>query len=482
MAKSVAKNALYSGLRTVCNMVFPLITYPYAARVLLAENLGKVDFGSSIISYFLLIAGLGIITYATREGAARREDREELNRFSSEVFTINIVSTAFAYLLLGCLIALWPRLQGYALLIAIQSLAIVGTTLGVEWVYAVHEDYGYITARSIVVQVVSTILMFLLVKKPEDYIIYAGITVFANVGANLFNFIHSRRYVHIGLVWHFDYMKHLVPMLILFGNAIAITIYVNIDITLINIFKSDYQVGIYSLAVKVYTIIKSLLNSITGVSLPRLSLYKASGQTEEYEHLQELISHALVVIVLPVMALFFLMADYVVMIIGGEGFALSVRPLRILCTALIPAVFACYVTSAIILPNRGEMLNLKATAVGAIVNLVANLLVIPMYGIVGAAFTTVFAEFVVLFCSVYLGRDFCDWRHMLLYLRKPTVTAVLSVCAMVLTNAVLRHVVKLDIIGFFEVGFALVGSAVLMMALLRDELFLGFARRLVKRR
>ena len=86
MAKSVAKNALYNGIRTISTMLFPLITYPYVTRVLLADNLGKVDFATSFVSYFTLIAGLGIANYATREGARIRDDRETLSRFSSEVF------------------------------------------------------------------------------------------------------------------------------------------------------------------------------------------------------------------------------------------------------------------------------------------------------------------------------------------------------------------------------------------------------------
>ena len=482
MAKSVAKNAVYNGIRTVCNMLFPLITYPYAARVLMAENLGKVDFVTSVISYFVLVAGLGIATYATREGAARRNDQDELNQFSSEVFTINMVSTLISYALLAILLLAWPRLQGYMQLVALQSLMIVGTTIGVEWVYSVQEDYGYITLRSIVVQVISAALLFCLVKDSSDYVIYAGILVFSNVGANVFNFIRARRYVRIRFVWHFDVMSHLVPMLVLFGNAVAVTIYVNIDITLLNVYRGDYEVGIYSLAVKVYTILKSLLNSVTNVALPRLSLYRANDRQEEYQSLQDAISHALIVVVLPVVALFILMADYVVMIVGGEGFALSVGPLQMLCIATIPAVFACYVTNAILLPNNGERLLLKATAAGAITNLVANLVAIPAFGFMGAAFTTVLAEAVVLVYASYLARPFCDWGYVLRSLVRPLATALLCVVAMVLANAGIRQVTQFDIAGFFATGFALTGAAIAMVFVCRDSLALELVHKLGGRR
>lgn len=479
MAKSVAKNALYNGIRTVCNMLFPLVTFPYAARVLMAENLGKVDFGSSVISYFVLIAGLGISTYATREGAAYREDNEQLNQFSSEVFSINVVSTAVSYLLLVTLMIVWPKLHGYMLLIAIQSLMIIGATIGVEWVYSIHEDYGYITARSIAVQVVSTILLFVLVRKPEDYVTYAAITVFANVGANLFNFIFSRRYVKIRLVWGFDYIRHLIPMLVLFGNAIAVTVYVNIDVTLLSVYRGDYEVGIYTVAVKVYTILKSLLNSVTAVALPRLSLYQANGNQKEYVALQDDISHALIIGVLPIMALFFLMADYVVLIVGGPGFMASAAPLRMLCFAAIPAVFACYVTSAILLPNKGERLNLKATIAGAVTNLVSNFFVIPSFGIVGAAFTTLLAEAVVLVYSSVLARPYCDWSHVFSAQMKPLLTALVSVLAMTIVYVATRSALHLDMIGFFITGFSLTFTALASMIVLRDEMLTGFLRKVL---
>ena len=66
------------------------------------------------------------------------------------------------------------------------------TTLGVEWLYSIFEDYLYISVRTIMVQLVSLILMFALVHKPSDYIIYAAISVFATSAANIWGFFYSR--------------------------------------------------------------------------------------------------------------------------------------------------------------------------------------------------------------------------------------------------------------------------------------------------
>ncbi len=470
MAKSVAKNALYSGIRTVGTMLFPLVTYPYVTRVLLADNLGKVDFLVSIMSYFTLVAQLGITNYATREGARVRNDRAKLDQFSSEVFTINMGSTLLSYALLAILFVSWPHLQGYGQLVAIESATIIGTTIGVEWLYTLSEDFGYITARTLVVQAVSALLLFTLVKQPSDYMVYAAIMVFSAVGANVFNFVRSRRYATIRLVWGFDVRRHLVPMLVLFSNVLATSVYINIDVTLLGIMRGDYEVGLYGVSVKIYTLVKQLLYAIVMVSVPRLSLYLGERRRDRYQELLGSILHALLVTVLPAILLLFLLADYVVLIVGGETFAASVEPLRILCFALAPAVFAAFVVNCVLLPNRAERLILVSTAVGAVSNLVLNLVAIPWFGAAGAAFTTAVAEVLVVTAGTWLGRQFCSYRTLLKGQLSACVSVALGLVAIVGTYLAITHWLGTSLITFLVSGFACLLAYVLVLVLRKDPI------------
>ena len=88
--KSLALNAFLNSFRSVLNILFPLITFPYVSRKLNVTGIGIYNFSNSIVSYFLLIAALGIGTYAVREGAKYRDNKKKIQQFSSEVFTINI--------------------------------------------------------------------------------------------------------------------------------------------------------------------------------------------------------------------------------------------------------------------------------------------------------------------------------------------------------------------------------------------------------
>lgn len=98
--KSLGLNAFLNGIRSVLNLLFPLLTFPYVSRILGATGMGKYNFANYIVSYFLMIAALGINTYAVREGARIRDDRKKFSNFASQFFSYNVVSTVASYVLL----------------------------------------------------------------------------------------------------------------------------------------------------------------------------------------------------------------------------------------------------------------------------------------------------------------------------------------------------------------------------------------------
>ena len=76
--KSLGVNALLNGIKQCCSIIFPLITFPYISRVLGSDGYGKYSFSYSVTNYFILLAALGIYTYAIREGAKIRDDQKAI--------------------------------------------------------------------------------------------------------------------------------------------------------------------------------------------------------------------------------------------------------------------------------------------------------------------------------------------------------------------------------------------------------------------
>ena len=186
--RSVKFNLIMNAILTLSGFIFPLITFPYVSRILLPEGTGKVDFATSVISYFSLFATLGVPTYGIRACAKVRDNKTELSRVVQELLIINLSLTLVVYIMYIWAVINVDRMNSDKTLFIVMGSSILFTTLGVEWMYKGLEQYSYITIRSVLFKFAALILMFLFVHRKEDYIIYGGITIFAGVGSNFLNF------------------------------------------------------------------------------------------------------------------------------------------------------------------------------------------------------------------------------------------------------------------------------------------------------
>lgn len=403
--KSLGVNAFLNGLRSVLNLFFPLITFPYVSRVLSVPGIGIYNFSNTYISYFILIAGLGIATYAVREGAKYRENKDKINDFVSQIFSLNMIATVIAYLLLFASLIIFKNLRNYISCILIFSLQILFTTLGTEWIYTIYEDYTYITIRSIVFKMISIVLLFLLVRRPEDYLIYAAITVFSAVGSNLLNFIHARNFVHIKLTTKTNWKYHLKPILIIFASAIAVTIYVSSDTTILGLLKNDYAVGIYSTSVKIYQIAQGLLSALLTVTIPRLAFLWGRRRTSEYNQVLSKVIDSLGILVLPAAVGLIMLSREIILIIASEKYLPSVNSLRIISWAIIFSIFSWIFSDCVLIPAKRENFVLRNTVITAIENIILNFILIPFLSYDGTSLSTVIAEFTVMIMNGYSCRD-----------------------------------------------------------------------------
>lgn len=402
--KSVKLNAVLNIIKSLLSVIFPLITYPYATRVLGVDNLGKVNYTASIITYFSLIAAFGVTTYAIREGSKVRDNKKEFNKLSSEVFFVNIISTIISYILLIILLTFSYKLQEYRLLILLQSATIIFTTFSVDWINTIFEDYFYITIRGIITNILSLIVLFIFVKTSEDYYIYALLTVITNAVICITNLLYCRKYVDISFTPSMKIGHHVRKMSVFFINAIAVSIYVSIDTTMLGWMIGDYSVGIYSVAVKIYSIMKVVLCAVYSVALPRLSYYISQNSKNEYKDLISKVISAITILLLPMAVGLFILSKDIVLIISGSSYSDAYRTLGILSVALVFAIFGGVVTQCINISLGKEKINVQATIISAVENILLNLIFIPWLKQDGAAITTAISEFTVLiYCLIRFG-------------------------------------------------------------------------------
>lgn len=400
-SKSLKLNMLLNAVKGIMGIIFPLITFPYASRTLGVENIGVYSFTASIISYFNLIAGLGITTYAIREGARVRDDRKAFDKFISQIYTINLLSTLVAYSLLIPMIFFLPRFNDYKAILLILSLQIIFKTIGVEWLYSVYEEYAYITIRSVLFQIISLLLLFVLVRNANDVNSYAAITVVSAVGSNILNFFHSRKYCKISITRNLEIKKHYKPIIILFGMTLTTTIYVSSGSTILGFFCGNYNVGLYSAATKVYSIVKTILSSVLVVSIPRLAAYLGKNEYEKFKSTAGDIYKTLLSLVIPAVVGMILLRKEIILFLADETFLEATNALALLSISLIFCLGAWFWGQCILIALKKDKKVFIATVASAIVNVIVNISLVMFLKHDAAALATMLAEATAfIICSI----------------------------------------------------------------------------------
>ena len=411
--KNIKLNVTLNSVRQICSILIGLITFPYVTRALGADAYGRVSFCGSVAGYFGMIAALGFGTYAIREGAGLRNRKNDIDNFASRIFTLNLITTVFAYLLLGIFLLIWRRPSEYKLIVAITSVSMILSTIGMEWLYGIYEDYLYITVRTLIIQGLSLAAIFIFVKSEEDCIPYVIITTLGTGISNLFNYVHARKYISLRILAGKESLVHIRPVLILFFNAALVTIYLNSDVTILRLYHPEAVVGEYSVAVRIYTIVKSVIAAITVVTVPRLSYYVGTGEQEKFSELTNNILKCLITICLPVVTGLFMMSKDAVAILSGDQYAGGVTALQILCFALAFSTIANLLTSGVLIAQKQEKTVLIASVISAGTNLLLNFLVIPTMSLNGAAMTTLIAEIIVCLIAVNYSKRYVHLKESL---------------------------------------------------------------------
>ncbi|MEE1166518.1 MAG: flippase [Treponema sp.] len=405
--KSLKKNALLYTIKSFLELCFPLITFPYSSRVLGPEKIGMVHFAQSIVSYFSILATLGIGTYAVREAAKVRNDPVRFNLTVKELLTINLISTFISYFLLFISLLFIKKFNEYKQLIIICSTLIMFTTIGISWLYQAIENYKYITIRSILFQIFSVILLFVFVKSEDDYLWYAAINVISNVGANICNIFNARKYISFKKAncEKMHLKRHLKPIFILFASAIAGTIFSHIDTTMLGFLSTDAQVGFYSAGVKIVRMITRLFPAVVAVIFPRISYYVSNNNMDSISKLSEKTTNTLNCISIPLTFGIFLLMEPLVLLFCGNTFADAITVSKIMSPYIFLCALSGFFGSGLIIAFGKELWYLISMLSAALIDIILNALFIPKFGANGAAFSTLLTElFLFISYSIYLRK------------------------------------------------------------------------------
>lgn len=455
LKKSLVISSIFNFIKTFFNALFPVITFSYASRVLGVDGVGQVNFAKSIMTYFILIATLGTNYYGTREAAKVRDNPKELEKFAKEIFCINLFSTVISYVILGITIILVPKFHSYLCLVFINSISVILSGIGMEWLNQAREEYKFIAVRNICFQILSLGVMFVFVRSEKDIYRYAFITVFATYGVYLANFLHNKKYLGKDFFKDksLDIRKHIPAIMWLFAMAVSIDLYTVLDSTMLGFICGDEAVGIYTAAIKINKIVNSLIVSIGAVLLPRLSFYVAKKDYTKLREVSYKVFHFIFMVSVPAAVGLYMLSDEIIMIFSGSKFLSAAYTMRILVPIVVVIPFSIITNLQLFIPLKKEKFILVSTGGGAITNFVCNLLLIPRFGENGAAIATVVAETVVSIICMFNLKKILNLRSVFEQYYQYWVAVipvlVLVKFAKMLKNNIINSVIIIIILSVF---------------------------------
>ena len=409
---SLKRNFVLNLLNTVTGLLFPLITFPYASRILLADGIGQVQFYQSIIDYITLFAALGIPLYAVREVARIRDDERERSRKTVELLLLHFGLTLLGYAVVVTLACTVGKIEANVPLFLLLSTALLFTTIGVPWLYQAVEDFKYITIRSIAVRIVSLAAMFLLVKTRDDVMYYAAVLVAGTVGNNVFNFFRLRKYVNIRLFVFRELRigRHVKPALKVFLLNLTISLYINLNIVMLGFLCGDQAVGYYTATTKLVAAVQSIVTALGTVLLPRFSNMIAGGDREGFYAMANRVISLVIAFCLPVTLGTVFLAQPVITLFCGPDFGPSVVTLQLIAPKILFSCLAYIVGIQIVYPLGKENVFVVATACGAVLNVLVNVFTLNVWAEKGAAVATSLAELTVFLVTVVICRRYFPFR------------------------------------------------------------------------
>lgn len=387
---SVKKNIIYNITYQILILFLPLVTTPYISRVIGAEGVGIYSYTYSIANYFILFAMLGLNNYGNRSIAAVRDDKIKLSEKFFNIYGLQLL-TAVTMVILYLLYTMFFVSDNLEIAY-IQIVFIISTMMDINWFFFGLEQFKLTVVRNTIIKILTVVSIFIFVKDSNDLWIYTLIMALGTLLSQLMLWPFITRYI----IWIKPTSKgirsNLKPNLVLFIPVLAISIYKIMDKIMLGILTNTIQVGYYENSEKIISIPISIIAALGTVMLPRMTNLIATGDSESFKRYIEKSSKFVMFIAIGASVGLIAISPKFIPLFLGDEFTNCIMIVSLLSITVLFVSWANVIRTQYLIPRKKDAVYIKSTLLGALVNVIVNLIFIPSYGAVGAAIGTIFAE------------------------------------------------------------------------------------------
>ncbi len=420
---SLKKNLFFQTAYQLLAIALPLITAPYVARVLGAEKCGLYSYSNVVASYFVVFGMLGLEQYGSRSISRVRDKLEERNKVFSELFVLHsiisivVVVSYFAFALLSIT---------NRELFLIQGLYVASVLFDVNWFFFGIEKFKVTVVRNTIIKISCVAAIFIFVKDGQDLNTYCYIMAGSILISQLSLWPILWKHVRIRRVRLIDLRTHIKPMAMLFIAVIAANLNRTLDKVMLGWYELFNGLGQYDYADKLVRVPLGLIAGLGTIMLSRMSYMYENESTEKTKTMLD--ASAFLTLTVSIGMAFGLaaIAREFVLLFLGVGFSETSTLLRILTISIPIVAWDNYVRTQILIPKQMDSVYTRAVCIGAITNVVLNLVFIYLWGVLGASISTVLSYLMIMILQTVPVRKQIDLKRCIKYVRFPLAAGLLS--------------------------------------------------------
>ena len=374
----------------------------------------------------MLFTLLGINNYGVRKISKAKREKDALGEAFSSIYGLQLflgLISLIVYTLVSVVL-----LSTHHTILLIHNLFLISAVVDINWFFFGIEKFDITVTRNAIIKVLSTLLIFMLVKSPDSILIYTIIMAGSTLLSQSYLVAILHKYINF---YPLDISKsikhHFIKCLVLFIPVIAYSIYRVMDKTMIGGIVSTTELGYYENAEKIINIPIGILTAIGTVMLPFMSKQAKKDQSTMGDEKNDILYRMFQVcflIMIPMAFMLFVIAKDFTSIYFGPGFEKSGDILMLLSSTIIFATVANIIRTNYLIPNEKDKIYVASTIVGAVVNLILNLVLIKSLGAIGACIGTIAAEASVMFYQIIATRKNIDYKKVFL-----SIFALIIKCA-----------------------------------------------------
>lgn len=467
---SIKKNFLYNVFYQILVIILPLITAPYISRKLGPTGVGVYSYTNSVINYFLLFAMLGISIYGNREIASVRDDKDKISKYFMSIYSIQLMTFSIAIIVYSLYILVFVR--EYKLVSSIQVIYLIAGMLDISWLYFGLEKFKLTVTRNVIIKVITVISIFIFVHNENDLLIYTLIMTIGTFFSQVYLWLYLKEYVSQSKILCNDIKKHIKPIMILFIPVVGYSIYKVMDKIMLGNMTTYEQVGFFQNAEKIINIPMGIITALGVVMLPRMSNMYSNGEADRSKNYINLSIKFVSIIGSAIAFGLFGISDVFVPVFFGDGYEECILLIKLLSITVLFIAWANVIRTQYLIPTHKDKIYVLSTMIGAIMNLLMNVLLIPRFYGNGAAIGTIIAEFTVMFIQVFaIKKELKSYIYILKSIPHICIGIIMALCirkiGMNLEVSILTLVIQ---IGVGAIIYVILTT--LYMCLIKDEFYI----------